>query len=101
MQNIKGIINNHNMNILHQNSEIKDECNCRNKKYCPLGGKCLSPNIVYQGKINSSQPSYNEKVYFRVAEKSFKDPLRMEIMQMTQNCLKNTGTLKGTILSQK
>ena len=58
-QNIKGIINNHNMNILHQNNEIKDECNCRNKKYCPLGGKCLSPNIVYQGKINSSQPSYN------------------------------------------
>ena len=73
MQNIKGIINNHNMNILHQNNEIKDECNCRNKKYCPLGGKCLSLNIVYQGKINSSQPSYNEKVYFGVAEKSFKD----------------------------
>ena len=96
MQNIKGIINNHNMNI-HQNNEIKDECNCRNKKYCPLGGKCLSPNIVYQGKINSSQPSYNEKVYFGVAEKS----LHMKIMQMTQNCLKNTGTLKGTILFQK
>ena len=73
MQNIKGIINNHNMNILHQNNETKDECNCRNKKYCPLGGKCLSPNIVYQGKINPSQPSYNEKVYFGVAEKSFKD----------------------------
>ena len=73
MQNIKGIINNHNMNILHQNNEIKDECNCRNKKYCPLGWKCLSPNIVYQGKLNSYQPSYNEKVYFGVAEKSFKD----------------------------
>ena len=37
-----------------------------------LGGKSLSPNIVYQGKINSSQPNYNEKVYFGVAEKSFK-----------------------------
>ena len=101
MQNVKGIINNHNMNILHQNNEIKDECNCRNKKYCPLGGKCLSPNIVYQGKINSSQPSYNEKVYFGVAEKSFKDPLHMKLMQMTQNYLKNTGALKGTILFQK
>ena len=97
------------MDILHQNNEIKDECNCRNKKYCPLGGKCLSPNIVYQGKINSSQPSYNEKVYFGVAEKSFKNRFynhtksftHMKIMQMTQNCLKNTGTLKGTILFQK
>ena len=73
MQNIKGIISNHNMNILHQNNEIKDECNCRNKKDCPLGGKCLSPNIVYHGKTNSSQPNYNEKVDFGVAEKSFKD----------------------------
>ena len=52
MQNIKGIMNNHNINILHQNNEIKDECNCRNKKYCSLGGKCLSPDIVYQGKIH-------------------------------------------------
>ena len=79
MQNIKGIINNHNMNILPQNNEIKDECNCRNKKYFPLGGKCLSPNIVYQGKINSSQPNYNEKVYFGVAEKSFKDDTELSI----------------------
>ena len=97
MQNIKAILNNHNMNILHQNNEIKNECNCRNKKYCPLGGKCLSPNIVYQGKINSSQPNY-----IADAEKSFKDstttlnPLHMKIMQVTQNCRENTGTLKGT-----
>ena len=73
MQNIKGILNNHSMNILQQNNEIKGEFNCRNKKYCPLGGKCLSPNIVYQEKINSSQPTYNEKVYFGVTENSFKN----------------------------
>ena len=73
MQNNQAIINNHNMNIHHQNDEIKHECNCRNKKYCPLDEKCLSPNIVYQGKITSSQPNYNDKVYFGVAEKSFKD----------------------------
>ena len=95
------------MNILHQNNEIKDECNSRNKKYYPLVGKCLSPYIVYQGKINSSQPNYKEKVYFGVAEKSFKDstttpyPLHMKIKQMTQNCLKNTETVKGTTLFQK
>ena len=34
MQNIKAIINNDNMNTLHQNKDIKDEYNCRNKKYC-------------------------------------------------------------------
>ena len=104
MQNIKAIINNHNMNILHQNNEIKDEYNCRNKKHCPLGGKCLPSNIVYQGKITSTQPNYNDKVYFGVAEKSFKDsttapnPLPMKIMQMTQNYRKNTGKLKGATI---
>ena len=71
MQNIKGSINNHNMNILHQNNKVKDECNCRNKKYCPLGGKCLLPNIVYQGKINSPQPNYNDKDRFYNHTKSF------------------------------
>ena len=47
MQKIKAIINNHNMNILHKNNEIKDERNWKNKKYCPVGGKCLSANIVF------------------------------------------------------
>ena len=73
MQNIKTITNNHNMNILHQINKIKDEGICRNKKYCPLGGKCLFPNIVYQEEITSSQPNHTVKGYFRVAEKSFKD----------------------------
>ena len=73
MQNIKAIIKKHNMKILHQNNETKDECNCRNKKYCPLGGKGLSPNIVYQGKINLSQPNYIDKVYFGAAGESFRD----------------------------
>ena len=35
--------------------------------------KCLLPNIVYQGKLTSSQPTYTEKVYFGGTEKSFKD----------------------------
>ena len=61
------------MNILRQNNEIKNESNCRKKKYCILGEKCLSPNSVYQGKITSIQPNYKEKVYFGVVEKSLKD----------------------------
>ena len=95
------------MNILHQNNEIKDECNCRNEKYCPLGGKWLLPNIVYQGKITSNQPNYNDKVYFRAKEKSFKDstttpnPLPIKITQMTHNIRKDTGRLKVATLFQK
>ena len=61
------------MNILHQNSEIKDESNCRNKKYFLLGGKCLWHNTVYQRKITPVQPKHKDKVYFGVAEKPLKD----------------------------
>ena len=95
------------MNILHQNNKIKDACNCKNRKCCPLGGTCLSPNIVYQGKITSTQPNYNDKVYFGVSEKSFEDstttpnPLPMKVTQMVQNFRKHTGKLKGGTLFQK
>ena len=43
------------MDILHQNNEIKDCCNCRNKKYCLLGGKCSMPNMVYRGTENDKR----------------------------------------------
>ena len=101
MQNIKAIISNHGMSILHQNNEIKYECNCRKKKYCPLDRKCLSPNIVYQGQTTLSRRNCNEKVYFGIAQKLLKDSIAtpncipMKTMQMTKNCRKNIGKLKG------
>ena len=87
------------MKILHQNNETKDEYNCRNKKYCPFGRRCLSPNIVYQGEMTLTQPNYNDKVYFGVT--TTLNPLPMKITQMTQNFQKNTGKLKGANLSKK
>ena len=33
----------------------------------------MSSNIVYQGKITSTQTNYNDKVYFGVAKESFRD----------------------------
>ena len=86
MQNIKAILSNHNMNILHQKKQIKDDSD--NSCNCPLCGECLLPNIVYQRKITSSQPNYVVKVYFGVEEKYFKDTtspnhLPMRITQTT------------------
>lgn len=54
MQNTKTIINNPNMGTVHPNDKIKEGCKCINKKYRPLSGKCLSPNIVCQGKVTLS-----------------------------------------------
>ena len=94
------------MNILRQSNKIKNECNSRNKKYCPLGGKCLSANIVYQGNITSTQLRYNDKVYLEVSEKSLKYRFYNHTKFFTHedyanDTIRNAGKLKGTTLFQK
>ena len=92
------------MNILHQNNEIQDGCNCRNKKYSPLGRRSLSPYTNYVETISPCQPNFTGKVYFVVADKTFKDtpnPLFTKIIQKTQNSRNNFGKLKREISFQK
>ena len=55
MQNIKSVINNHNMKVLNNTAETEESCNCRNKNNCPLDAKCLTPNIIYEAQITSNQ----------------------------------------------
>ena len=54
MQNIKSVINNHIMKVLSNTAEIDESCNCRNKNNCPLDGKGLTPNIIYEAQITSN-----------------------------------------------
>ena len=72
MQNIKSVINNHNMNVLNNTAEIEEGCNCRNRNNCPLDGKCLTPNIICEAQTTSNQPNYKQKVYIGTAETDFK-----------------------------
>ena len=72
MQNIKSVINNHNMKVLNNTAETEESCNCRNKNNCPLDGKCLTPNIIYEAQIMSNQLNYKQKVYIGTAETDFK-----------------------------
>ena len=65
MPNVKTAIATHNRKTL---SNIKDtnahhptnECNCRKTPDCPLSGKCLQTNIVYQATVttNTSNQTY-------------------------------------------
>ena len=72
MQNIKSVINNHNMKVLNNTAETEESCNCRNKNNCPLDGKCLTSNIIYEAQITSNQRNYKQKVYIGTAETDFK-----------------------------
>ena len=72
MNNIKAVIEKHNRKILSETNENENirTCNCRNRQDCPLNGKCLQSNIIYQA-IVSSEDGKTE-TYIGLTENQFK-----------------------------
>ena len=70
---MKSIINKQNVNILNNIAEIKKRRNCRSKSNCPLDGKCLTINIIYEAKVTTKQPTFKDKIYNGTVETDFKD----------------------------
>ena len=55
MPNMKSIISSHNKHVL-SNADAPtppDTCNCRKKPDCPLEGKCLQTNVIYQATVTT------------------------------------------------
>ena len=48
-------------------------CNCRDKNECPLGGKCLTPSVVYKASITTKDTAHQTKNYIGVAAGPFKE----------------------------
>ena len=70
MKNIGSITSSHSKQVLQPRNE-KYRCNCRKKESCPLGNKCLMPNIIYEAQIfNNTNDEY--KKYLGAVETSFK-----------------------------
>ena len=59
MPNAKKIIQAHNKRILAKNNmnATNRECNCRRNTVCPVNGKCLTENVVYEAKVTTSNSS--------------------------------------------
>ena len=57
LPNISRIISSHNKKVLNNQPKISNErnCNCRNKKACPLNGNCLESSLIYQCHIKSTE----------------------------------------------
>ena len=56
MPNMKSIISSHNNHVLsNANAQTPqpDTCNCRKKPDCPLEGKCLQTNVIYQATVTT------------------------------------------------
>ena len=70
MKNMGSIISSHNKQIL-QRSQEKLGCSCRNTADCPLDGKCLTPNIIYEAQITNNTNDYQKR--YLGASETFKE----------------------------
>ena len=73
MPNMQQIISNHNQAIINKgkNNESKNNCNCRNRKECPLNNNCLTKSIVYQATVKQEN-NQEEQTYVGLTENTFK-----------------------------
>ena len=72
MPNVKQAVDGHNKTKLSQtNTSDENTCNCRNKKRCPMNGKCLVKSLVYQATVTTddNRPS---QTYVGLTENTFK-----------------------------
>ena len=75
MPNIKSNISSHNHRVLKKakaSTNVK-LCNCRDKNECPLGGKCLTPSVVYKAAITTKDTAHQTKNYIGVTAGPFKE----------------------------
>ena len=69
--NIQKIISSHNQKVIRssENSVDKPLCNCRSKPNCPLEGKCLVDNLVYQAEVVTNEET---QTYIGLSSTTFK-----------------------------
>ena len=80
---------------MKKGSAIKErECNCRKNVICPVNGKCLSKNIIYQATIKENI-SQKEETYIGLTSTTFKERLANHLQTF-----KNENLQKSCKLAQ-
>ena len=58
MPNMKQRITKNNLKLLRKHLEAQNGppklCNCPKNKICPVGGKCLSKNVIYRAVVEEN-----------------------------------------------
>ena len=100
--NIKKVISSHNAKIL-RNAEKQEErsCSCRNKDKCPLDGKCLTKNLIYQATVVTTQPTPETQTYIGLSAPEFKARLGNHKKSFNHEKHKNDTTLSQFIWKLK
>lgn len=69
MPNMASILKGHNKKLLQPKSPERP-CNCRDKKACPLHGRCQTSEVVYEASISSA--TNETRTYTGMCEPTFK-----------------------------
>ena len=97
--NLQQIIAKHNNKILRQGLKIKERmCNCRIGRICPLNGKCLLKNIIYQAIVKVDNEIHT---YIGLTSTTFKDRLYNHTQSFKNEKLKNSCKLAQFIWNLK
>ena len=75
LPNMKAVLDAHNRAILRVSVTTDDKnCNCRRAVECPLEGKCLTKNVIYQADISSvGENKAPTKSYIGSTARTFKE----------------------------
>ena len=95
MPNMKSVISSYNKYVLsnfNSPTQQPDTCNCRKKPDCPLEGKCLQSNVIYQATVTTATTTEtyvglatNFKERYRNHQSSFRRSTREEMKRNSQN----------------
>ena len=71
--NLSQTISAHNSKILNPKKENNNQknCNCRKKENCPVGGQCLTKNVIYQATVNPTQDPDSVETYVGLTGNTF------------------------------
>ena len=97
--NMKKIVNSHNQKILNNSEKEKSEktCNCT-KSPCPVQGKCLTDNVVYQATVTTEN---EEQTYIGMAATTFKLRLANHLTSFRYSDKRSTTTLSSYVWDLK
>ena len=99
--NLAQIIANHNAKILRKGvPKPEKDCTCRKNKICPVEGKCMNKNLIYQATIEEIE-SKKQETYLGLTSTTFKERLANHNQTFKNKNLQNSCKLAQHIWSLK
>ena len=103
MNNVKSIISKCNTRVTGKSEpqcEVIDPCTCRDKKTCPLQGRCMTKDIVYKATVTTSDTN-SAKRYIGMTASAFKERYRDHIKSFNHKRCSNDTELSKYIWKLK